>query len=112
MDAVSESKVLFSAAMDVESVGGGKNLLVAIGGPEQQKHHVAWLQVLPVHGGRARERPGKSLDWRVVAQELLDGAWKELWIVRHCVPGVGFASKRYQTVAEEVGGRLVPGDQQ
>ena len=85
---------------------------VAVGGRQAREHEDARLDGLAADVEVGRGDPARELHRRVVAQQLVDRVGVEARVVAPPFELRAVAQQRERAVADEVDGRLVPGDVQ
>ena len=112
MDAVAEGQMRVGIAADVEALGVGEGLRIAVGRVHEGEDALAAPDQasaeLDVVGGDARQGAGRP----VVAQPFLDGARRERRVGPESLPLFAKAHGVEEAVADQVGRGLVAGEEQ
>ena len=87
-------------------------VLVAVRRPEQGEHELAGLDVLAGELDVGGDDAPRDLDRAVVAQQLVDRVGVERGVGHEALELVAVAEQGERAVADEVDGRLVPGQVQ
>src|SRR6516165_5169271 len=109
MDAAAERERTTLPPRDIEAVGIGKGLRIAIGGAKQAKDRLALGEIHAADLDILERGAPDDLDRRIVAQEFLDRTADQRGIFPQESQLVGVSEKRQKTIADEVNGGLMPG---
>ncbi len=112
MDAAAERQRLQPFPCDVQPVGIGKHLRIAIGGADQCHDQVAFRECFGSEHDRLRHRAGDRLYRALEPQDFLDRVRDQRRIVAHRRPLVRSAKQRPDPVADQVDRRFMAGGEQ
>ena len=112
VDPVAERDVPVVRAVEQQPVWLRESLGITIRCPEQDPHPFSSAQD-PASDLHVRlDDADPDLDGAIEAQQLLDGGPEEIRVTMQRAQRVGMPQQREHAVADQVGGRLVPGEQQ
>jgi hypothetical protein len=112
MDPRAEGDVAVRRARDVEPVGIGERVGIAVGGADADGHLRPRRERDAGDLARSRRDPVAELVRALEAEELLDGRSHPIGILAQACPLVGPVEQAGEAVADQVGRRLVAGVEQ
>lgn len=112
VDAVAEGEVVAGAAGDVEAVGVGEVAGIAVGGSEADEEHGAGGKVDAGHGDGAGGGAEQAMHGGVPPEDFLDGGGEQVGAIGEELCLVGVRGEGGGTVADQVRGGFVAGDEE
>ena len=104
--------MLYVIACDVEVVGFGELGGVTVSRPDDERQLLSRLHCLAAEGHVLGDDSRRGLHGAVVSQQLLGGVLDALQLAAQQVELIGMLQQREQAVADEIGGGLVPRDEE